>query len=262
MKVLFLKKFENVWADSPNIDEETLKERLTWENDKLVKVKDSKIKFHDEKPLNSQRTGLRGRGVLGRFGPNHAADPIVTRFNYKTFTLEFIAVLRKDCKKWAIPGGMVDAGEEFSATLQREFTEEVASKCSKEIIDEIFKNGKTIYTGQVYNDPRTTDNAWIETKVVHYHIPYSVSQKLNLTNQEDENYAVKWISCNNKDLYADHSNYIKKVRNNFYKKYYFVFYMFTLASFFYMKYNYFKNYVYKCSMITKISQYTINLVTK
>jgi len=26
------------------------------------------------------RTGIRGRGCLGRWGPNHAADPIVTRF--------------------------------------------------------------------------------------------------------------------------------------------------------------------------------------
>ena len=25
------------------------------------------------------RTGIRGRGCLGRWGPNHAADPIVTR---------------------------------------------------------------------------------------------------------------------------------------------------------------------------------------
>lgn len=25
------------------------------------------------------RTGMKGRGLLGRFGPNHAADPIVTR---------------------------------------------------------------------------------------------------------------------------------------------------------------------------------------
>uniref|UniRef100_A0A493TA46 Uncharacterized protein n=1 Tax=Anas platyrhynchos platyrhynchos TaxID=8840 RepID=A0A493TA46_ANAPP len=25
------------------------------------------------------RTGLTGRGLLGRWGPNHAADPIVTR---------------------------------------------------------------------------------------------------------------------------------------------------------------------------------------
>lgn len=26
------------------------------------------------------RTGMIGRGLLGRWGPNHAADPIVTRF--------------------------------------------------------------------------------------------------------------------------------------------------------------------------------------
>lgn len=32
-------------------------------------------------PLNPiGRTGLRGRGLLGRWGPNHAADPIVTRW--------------------------------------------------------------------------------------------------------------------------------------------------------------------------------------
>lgn len=33
------------------------------------------------RPLNPRgRTGLCGRGVLGRWGPNHAADPIVTRW--------------------------------------------------------------------------------------------------------------------------------------------------------------------------------------
>lgn len=32
-------------------------------------------------PINPiGRTGLRGRGLLGRWGPNHAADPIVTRW--------------------------------------------------------------------------------------------------------------------------------------------------------------------------------------
>ena len=31
-------------------------------------------------PLNPKgRTGLVGRGVLGRWGPNHAGDPVVTR---------------------------------------------------------------------------------------------------------------------------------------------------------------------------------------
>lgn len=32
-------------------------------------------------PINPVgRTGLRGRGLLGRWGPNHAADPIITRW--------------------------------------------------------------------------------------------------------------------------------------------------------------------------------------
>ena len=32
-------------------------------------------------PMNVRgRTGMEGRGVLGRYGPNHAADPIVTRW--------------------------------------------------------------------------------------------------------------------------------------------------------------------------------------
>jgi ADP-ribose pyrophosphatase len=34
-------------------------------------------------PLNPLgRTGLKGRGLLGRWGPNHAADPIVSRFSF------------------------------------------------------------------------------------------------------------------------------------------------------------------------------------
>lgn len=38
-------------------------------------------KVENKYPLNPEgRTGLRGRGVLGRWGPNHAADPIVSRW--------------------------------------------------------------------------------------------------------------------------------------------------------------------------------------
>lgn len=32
-------------------------------------------------PMNPVgRTGIYGRGLLGRWGPNHAADPVVTRW--------------------------------------------------------------------------------------------------------------------------------------------------------------------------------------
>ena len=88
-------------------------------------------------PRNPQgRTGLCDRGTLGRWGPNHAADPIVTRWRRNEAgkikkhkdsnkpILQFIAIKRRDSGEWALPGGMVDPGEAVSVTLKREFSEE------------------------------------------------------------------------------------------------------------------------------------------
>ena len=36
------------------------------------------------------RTGMVGRGLLGRWGPNHAADPIVTRY---VFIIRYVIVV-------------------------------------------------------------------------------------------------------------------------------------------------------------------------
>uniref|UniRef100_A0AC35FVW0 Nudix hydrolase domain-containing protein n=1 Tax=Panagrolaimus sp. PS1159 TaxID=55785 RepID=A0AC35FVW0_9BILA len=74
-------------------------------------------------PLNPEgRTGLRGRGVLGRWGPNHATDPLISRLN--NGKLQYIAIERSDTGQWALPGGMIDAGEEPLKAAKREFTEE------------------------------------------------------------------------------------------------------------------------------------------
>ena len=60
------------------------------------------------------RTGMKGRGLLGRWGPNHAVDPIVSRWQRDAKgekvmlggkpVLEFVAIKRKDIGDWAIPG--------------------------------------------------------------------------------------------------------------------------------------------------------------
>lgn len=112
---------------------------------------------------------------LGHFGPNHAADPIVTRWkrdkngvkvlNRKTkkAILQFVCIIRKDTGEYAIPGGMVDKKERVTDTLQREFREETLNfpdldEQSKEkllaTIKDLFENGGTrIYCGYV-DDPR------------------------------------------------------------------------------------------------------------
>lgn len=48
---------------------------------------------------------------------------VASFFNCRNIA-EMVAIQRRDNLMWAIPGGMVDAGEKATATLKREFIEE------------------------------------------------------------------------------------------------------------------------------------------
>ncbi len=207
-----------IWADYLDVSKDELLERKVWRDNRLITLKEAGIEFdNNEKPITPVKikTGKKGRGLLGRYGPNHACDPIITRLNIYKLDIEFISVKRNDYNKWAIPGGMVDAGEKVSQTLKRELTEEAVSNTDVKIINKIFKGNETIiYTGPTYGDPRTTDNAWIETYVANYHINYSLSSKIKLTNQPCENSKVCWISCDHNDLFGDHKYFVKLAKKN------------------------------------------------
>ena len=123
------------WADPPDplLMLEEIKQRISYIDtvpfgEKVEKRLGECVVFDDGRPLNPRgRTGMKGRGTLGKWGPNHAADPIVTRFHPVSGKLQFAAVMRKDTGDWAIPGGMVDAGEVATKTLINEFKEEACS---------------------------------------------------------------------------------------------------------------------------------------
>ncbi|KAK6636683.1 hypothetical protein RUM43_010345 [Polyplax serrata] len=187
----------------------------------------------DGAPLNPiGRTGIKGRGCLGRWGPNHAADSILTRwkrspenvveFDFTTQKpiLQFVAIERKDCKEWAIPGGMVDPGETVSNTLKREFLEEALNILAanekekeerKKSVEEYFSTGLEIYKGYV-DDPRNTDNAWMETVATNFHDEHGkYASKMDLSAGDDA-LNVKWVDINsNLVLYASHKNFIAQV---------------------------------------------------
>eukprot|EP01102_Stenamoeba_stenopodia_P014840 TRINITY_DN4986_c0_g1_i3.p1 TRINITY_DN4986_c0_g1~~TRINITY_DN4986_c0_g1_i3.p1 ORF type:complete len:219 (+),score=57.77 TRINITY_DN4986_c0_g1_i3:1-657(+) len=176
------------------------------------------------------RTGLKGRGLLGRWGPNHAADPVVTRWQRKENgepvlvdnkkVLEFVAIKRKDNGEWAIPGGMVEPGDTVSVTLKKEFgeealnslsaSEEERAKLEKEI-DELFSHGVEVYKGYV-DDPRNTDNSWMETVAVNFHDDDGhLFSKFKLHAGDDAG-AVQWMALNKSlSVYANHLDFLTKV---------------------------------------------------
>ena len=132
-------------------------------------------------PLNPRgRTGLAGRGMLGRWGPNHAADPVVTRWRREPVhgelvtspatgrrVLEFICIQRRDNGVWSLPGGMVDPGERVATTLVREFMEEAldttdtAQASTKELrtrVTDFFRGGVEVRCAR--HRPRCTAAMW------------------------------------------------------------------------------------------------------
>lgn len=186
----------------------------------------------DGYPLNPVgRTGLSGRGILGRWGPNHAADPIVTRWkksenleqcfdeSSKKPILQFVAVQRRDTGEWALPGGMVDPGEVVTSTVKREFLEEALNSLeNKSFSDDItnkinsfFKNGKEIFRGYV-DDPRNTDNSWMETVAVLFHDEAGDSVGAFPLSAGDDAVGVTWMDIDSKLLlYASHLDLLERV---------------------------------------------------
>lgn len=76
-------------------------------------------------PLNPMgRTGLRGRGMLDKWGPTPAADPILTRNNPDTGIVEVLLIQRGATGEWALPGGKVDESEEPWQAAGRKLIEE------------------------------------------------------------------------------------------------------------------------------------------
>ena len=210
-------KKEAGWADPPEASEvPDLRGRLSYEGP---------IVFEESsgRPRNPRgRTGMPGRGLLGNWGPNHAADPIVTRWAPHDRTkLQMVVIERKDTGEWAIPGGMVDPGEMVSATLRREFTEEAGNvppakrQRFEALMEQLFapKNSKVIYRGYV-DDPRNTDNAWMETTTFHFHCNDTLACRLPLPAGDDAG-NVMWLDVDPSNpkffnLYASHREWVEE----------------------------------------------------
>ncbi|CAF3345769.1 unnamed protein product, partial [Rotaria sp. Silwood2] len=174
------------------------------------------------------RTGLTGRGRLYYWGPNHAGDSVITRwlrdengsivyrqahsFDRSKPVLEFVAIQRKDTKAWALPGGMVDPSEDVSQTIKREFQEEaLLDTTEKHYVDQLFSNGYKLFESYA-DDPRNTDNAWMETVAINYHDETGELTKHIHLNAGDDAAKVMWCPIDhNLVLYGSHKEILNTV---------------------------------------------------
>lgn len=149
-------------------------------------------------PLNPfGRTGICGRGVVGKWGANFAADGIITTINPSTNQFQVLTITRKDTGEIAFPGGMVDLGEDIFETRNRELMEELSLNMT-DLANPLYE--EIIFRGYA-DDPRNTDNAWMETTAIHTHITYDKAQSLNLEAGDDAA-GHQWTAITNKAINA------------------------------------------------------------
>ena len=199
----------HTWADPVDVPMTDLLARPTWKDSTLVPLSEASILFDRwRRPLHPRRLvpGRWGRQVLGKWGPNHAADPIVTADPVVPGDpYRVLLITRGDVNMRALPGGMVDPGETFTRTLKREIVEEAAEDSS--LLQEALDKGRIVYTG-IVDDPRETNNAWIETAAVHAHLSADEATKIVLRPSLDgETISSAWVDVTDhtlSTLYANH----------------------------------------------------------
>ncbi|VDK86812.1 unnamed protein product [Litomosoides sigmodontis] len=75
-------------------------------------------------------------------------------------------------------------------------------------LDMLWNKGIELYRGYV-DDPRNTDNAWIETVVVNFHDTDDRLKNVKLRAGDDA-IKLRWITVSeNEKLYASHEDFIK-----------------------------------------------------
>jgi ADP-ribose pyrophosphatase len=107
------------------------------------------------RPLNPRgRTGLAGRGLLGRWGPNQAATAAVLRVSADYEHTDVLLGAKDNNGKLWLPRGFVQGKEDGCTAIDR-ILESETSWCPGVRDDLVVHNG-------YFYDPRQTDHAWVE----------------------------------------------------------------------------------------------------
>ncbi|XP_061181386.1 transient receptor potential cation channel subfamily M member-like 2 [Saccostrea echinata] len=196
---------------SYNINDVNLEiNRMSWIDKDGVPIKYALDSYNI--PLNpSGRTGIRGRGKLWRWGPNHSVKVVISRWKrYKSQdsflkvndkkVMEVIVLQKSASGELTLPEGKDHGHMSLYSAVCQKFLAKVFGQKNVKINEQMTENqmveffeqfvephpgpftGFTsgiIYKGYM-DDPCNTDNAWREAEVwnIHYHVPDNLDTKI------------------------------------------------------------------------------------
>jgi ADP-ribose pyrophosphatase YjhB (NUDIX family) len=160
------------------------------------------------RPLNpAGPTGISGRGRLWWLGPNPTADAAVTRG--AGAAVRVLLVRRRDTGQWAFPGGFAESlpggGAEDPLTgAVRETAEETG-------IDVRGFEVRLLHRGIAARSLRNTDNAWIENRAFHFHLPEAAARAVRPRAMDDAA-EVGWFALRDVDPAAMSDTHAANIR--------------------------------------------------
>ncbi|XP_035685394.1 ADP-ribose pyrophosphatase, mitochondrial-like [Branchiostoma floridae] len=140
-----------IWHEGEGGEREQLEEVMEVDRRSWIEDKDKGVSIRynimaEDVPQNPMgRTGLRGKGALFRWGPNHSMLAICTRWKHAVDpatgdeqeeyllvegkrVLEFLSYKEPDFEEWAIPGAMTAGLESKYSVLHRAFCTKALGK--------------------------------------------------------------------------------------------------------------------------------------
>jgi ADP-ribose pyrophosphatase len=119
------------------------------------------VRHRDDRgrPLNPRgRTGLAGRGLLGRWGPNRAAAAVIFRLSADRAYVDVLLGAKEDEGKLWLPKGFVGEHEAEMEAIHRILESETGWRPPP-------RADQPVHEGYFY-DARQTDHAWVELRAV------------------------------------------------------------------------------------------------
>eukprot|EP00039_Didymoeca_costata_P029308 m.24054 g.24054 ORF g.24054 m.24054 type:complete len:1074 (+) comp7573_c0_seq1:110-3331(+) len=155
------------------------------------------------------RTGISGRGLFKRWGPNHEVASLVFR-EKESGALEVLVVSKGDLKvelpiKQALSGASSDlAYEAIAEAIHKPGSDTVASlKLSLGSTEKVAFQGIGV-------DDRATDNAWAETMLFRFEFDLGSDSPMDLLEDDALPPEMMWVNMDDKRICKNHQFLVEK----------------------------------------------------